>query len=307
MYVHRRADQITIWTPAKLNLFLEVLGRRPDGFHEIETVMVAVKLFDTLTFRVRESADVDFAVRLIPPASQPTRLTSVPQDSQNLVMRAIELLRQRFGITAGASVGLLKRIPAAAGLGGGSSDAAAALVAANLGWKLNVSRRQLTELASQLGSDVPFFLHSSLAVCRGRGERVERLPDHARRWFVIARPPVELSTADVYRQCRIPQVPRALPIEFSTAGRLTANPGGLFNRLQGAASQATDWIEKLRQAFARSGCGMHQMSGSGSSYFGVAQSAREARQLASRLKQYIAGQVFCACSYSSVAQPGGRD
>ena len=146
-----------VHAPAKLNLFLEVLGKRADGYHELATLMVPIRLFDTLSFEPTPAvagrpAPIEFSLRACDPASR------VPADSSNLVVRALDLLRERSGCESGAKVELFKRIPTAAGLGGGSSDAAAALRVANRAWQIRWETEKLSSLAAELGSDVPFFL-----------------------------------------------------------------------------------------------------------------------------------------------------
>ena len=212
-------------------------------------------------------------------------------------MKAVELLRSRAGVEAGADIQLTKRIPSAAGLGGGSSDAAAALVAANLCWNIGYSQQRLLELAAELGSDVPFFLRRGAAMCRGRGELLE--PLHAPRGlhFVIVRPPEGLSTAEVYRRCR--------PAEDGTdrrdsaalaaalhAGDLRRIAAGMFNRLQVAAEQMSPWVARLAAWFAELNLVGHQLTGSGSGYFGICRSARHARRAAARLSSRGAGSAF---------------
>src|SRR3954469_7342886 len=163
MNVRDPADGVEVLAPAKLNLFLEVLGRRPDGYHEVETLMVAVDLFDRLTFR--ESPSGEITLRCDDPG--------LPTGSENLAVRAAERLRDESGRRLGAHIDLHKSIPAGAGLAGGSSDAAAALAGLDRLWDLKTRPDRLATLASGLGSDVPFFLKAGAAICRGRGERVE--------------------------------------------------------------------------------------------------------------------------------------
>ena len=147
--------------PAKLNLFLEILGKRPDGFHEVETVMVTVGLFDTLVFKEEQSEHVRlrcFQAGQRSPADQHVEPEEpLPVDARNLVVRAANLLKDRTGVSRGVSIDLHKRIPAAAGLAGGSSDAAATLATLNRLWDLKLSRSELQSLAAELGSDIPFF------------------------------------------------------------------------------------------------------------------------------------------------------
>src|SRR5271166_3733614 len=176
MQIHRDAVGIVVQTPAKLNLFFEVLGKRSDGYHEIETLMCPISWYDTLCFRESSSEDLELECQRGSAASGRIGFEEVPRDGRNLVLRAVDLVRRRTGTKQGARLRLIKRIPTAAGLGGGSSDAAAALVAASLGWKLGLSLPELASLAAELGSDVPFFLNRGPAVCRGRGERIEPTP-----------------------------------------------------------------------------------------------------------------------------------
>lgn len=293
MNVHRPASSAIVQAPAKLNLFFEVLARRGDGYHEVETLMVPIDLCDTLfacadaSGRMRldcrwAAADSSEALGLLPPASE------------NLALRAAELLRRRAGVDAGLSLRLIKRIPAAAGLGGGSSDAAAALVAANAVWRLGWTRAALAELAAELGSDVPFFLDGRAAICRGRGERIEALADLPTWHFVVVRPPQGLSTAEVYAHCRVAERPHAVA---PLVGALRAGDGRnlrnlLFNRLQEAAESLSPWVGRVRRELARSDCLADQMTGSGTAYFGICRHARHARRVAGRLQARGIGRVF---------------
>lgn len=179
---------LTVQAPAKLNLTLDVLGRRPDGFHELESLMVTVGWFDTLTF-----APADGFTLWV------TGADGVPTDESNLVTRAATALATIADRSADAAICLHKRIPHEAGLGGGSSDAAAALLGLNELWGCGLSRDELSEVAATIGSDVPFFLCGSAAgVVRGRGERVEPIAAGPPRWALLAKPPVGLSTAAVF-------------------------------------------------------------------------------------------------------------
>ena len=190
MIIRSIAGGVEVLAPAKLNLFLEVLGRRPDGYHEIESVMVAVSLYDSLTFRDDPSGEI--SLRCNEPA--------LPVGGDNLVVMAAERLKASAGSLRGARIVLDKAIPAESGLAGGSSDAAATLVALDRLWDLRLPPERLLELAAEIGSDVAFFIHGPAAVCRGRGERVEPVLLKESYHFVLVRPPVGISTADVYRQ-----------------------------------------------------------------------------------------------------------
>ena len=294
--VHRHSAGVVARAPAKLNLFFEVLFRRADGFHEIETLMVPVSLYDTLELRDEPTGRISFSwewgVGLVRQAAVP--LGDIPEGSDNLVVKAVELLRHRAGIRRGAVIRLVKRVPVAAGLGGGSSDAAAALVAADAAWNLGWSGERLAALAAELGSDVPFFLARSAAICRGRGEKVDAVRTSHIVHAVLVCPPVGLSTAEVYRACRPAEKPwdcgplaRALGTQpAARLGRL------LFNRLQPAAESLSPWIGNLKKQFDKLDLPGHQMTGSGSGYFGICAGARQARRTAEKLRALKQGIVF---------------
>jgi 4-diphosphocytidyl-2-C-methyl-D-erythritol kinase len=290
----------TILAPAKLNLTLDVAARGSDGYHELSTLMVPVRWFDTLAFEPRVGergrlGTIEFSLR------GANFDAAVPTDCSNLVVRALELLRERSGCELGARVELVKRIPSGAGLGGGSSNAAAALRIANRGWDINWPLERLSALAAELGSDVPFFLAGGAAVCRGRGERVERVPTGVPLDVVIVKPAESLSTAEVYR--RFDELrPAGAALRSATAlaglvgdlrrGAVNKIAAWMSNSLQAAAASLSNWIEYAERVFAELGFAAHQLTGSGSAYFGICRHATQARRLASILKSRQLGQVF---------------
>jgi 4-diphosphocytidyl-2-C-methyl-D-erythritol kinase len=298
MQVHRNSVEIVVQTPAKLNLFFEVLGKRADGYHEIETLMCPIDLCDTVCFRGTASDGLELECRWGMASQGGSGFDDVPRDGRNLVWRAMELLRRRTGTAQGASLRLIKRIPTAAGLGGGSSDAAAALVAANLGWRLNLSLTELAAVAAELGSDVPFFLQNGAAVCRGRGELIEPAGGLGLMNFVVVRPPEGLATAAVYGVCRPSESPRALQplLDALRQGKLHESGRLLFNRLQSAAEQLSPWIVRLARLMDAEDCLGHGMSGSGSAYFAMFRSALQARRVAQRLRARDIGFVVAVQS-----------
>jgi 4-diphosphocytidyl-2-C-methyl-D-erythritol kinase len=294
--------------PAKLNLFLEITGQRGDGYHELETLMVPIRLADGLWFQATTPTDddgpgsIELEVRTRFAIRPPPQEGSVPIGSNNLIVRALELLQSRSGCRFGARVGLFKQIPMAAGLGGGSSDAAAALRLANIGWKLHWSTDRLAELAAEIGSDVPFFVYGGAAICRGRGERVERLPAMPTLHFVIAKPPCGLSAADVYRSYdRLGESERftdeGLPVSTQFMARCWGDlVHWMRNRLESAAALLSPWVDQSRKAFGELGFITHQLSGSGSAYFGVCRHAQHARRLANILRTRQLGLVYATRS-----------
>jgi 4-diphosphocytidyl-2-C-methyl-D-erythritol kinase len=297
--------------PAKLNLYLELLGRRTDGFHEVETLMVPIQLYDSVSFvpshpTAVQSGEIDLKVRICQPLTTAVNGAVIPAGANNLVVRALELLRQRSGCELGAKVELVKRIPSESGLGGGSSDAAAALKVGNIGWRLNWPMSRLAEVAAEIGSDVPFFLYGGAAVCRGRGEVVESLPAITTAHFVVVKPPVGLSTSEVYRAVdELPCSPESHAKSGSALANLlqglrscgAMNAGRrMRNALQHAASSLSPWVERLRAAFDRLDFVGHQLSGSGTAYFGVCRHAQHARRMANILRTRQLGLVYATRS-----------
>ncbi len=212
-----------------------------------------------------------------------------------MVVKAAERLRERSGCPHGASIELRKAIPAQAGLAGGSSDAAATLVALDRLWNLRTTPDQLDDLAGEIGSDVAFFRQGPAAICRGRGERVEALTLTRPLHFVLVCPPVGLSTADVYRNLPLPDRPRPIePVVDSLVGDRPAALGqSLFNRLQPVAETLEPALTRVRDALASLGPLLdgHLMSGSGSAYFGPAATKRAALAAAQHLETLGLGRV----------------
>jgi 4-diphosphocytidyl-2-C-methyl-D-erythritol kinase len=194
---------------------------------------------------------------------------------------------------------LYKRIPVQAGLGGGSSDAAAALVLANAAWGIDYSRGRLVEVAKDVGSDVPFFLSGGAAVCRGRGERVQRVPGLPRMHFVVVKPPASLSTAAVFEAWKEEASSRggvATLIELLRSGALSQAGRWRMNRLAAAAAALSPWIERILGELAKQSLCGRLMTGSGSACFGVARSAWHARRVARLLSGKDLGSVFATSS-----------
>jgi 4-diphosphocytidyl-2-C-methyl-D-erythritol kinase len=266
---------LVLQTSAKVNLALEVLGKRSDGYHEIATVMHAVDLFDRLTLEAAPSISLE------------TDDPALPTDERNLVVRAALLLRQAAGVGVGARLRLKKRIPVAAGLGGGSSDAAATLLGLNQLWDLRWPRERLEALAVELGMDVPFFLSRGPALATGRGERLEQLPAAGAYALVLVNPRVPVSAREAYE--RVPVGWRAEP---AGARRLvealgTRNPvrvgAALTNHLEGFVAPHLPAIGRMKAALLAAGALGAAMSGSGPTVFGLARSLDHARQIRQRV------------------------
>jgi 4-diphosphocytidyl-2-C-methyl-D-erythritol kinase len=264
-------------TPANVNLALEVLGKRADGYHEISTVLQAVDLFDRLTV---EEADT---------LSLVTNDSDLPTDGTNLIIRAARTLGAVVGVAGGAAVRLEKRIPIAAGLGGGSSDAAATLWALNRLWGLRWARARLAEVAAGIGMDVPFFLGPGRALGTGRGERIQPLPGGGGYALVLVNPNFPLSARDVYD--RVPRGWSREPtgtwevieaLRSRSAARLAA---ALVNGLEPVLEPDVPAITQMKAALMAAGALGAAMTGSGPTVFGVARSLDHARQIRQRVSR----------------------
>lgn len=284
-----------IHAPAKLNVYLNVLGKRPDGYHDIETLICPVRVFDTLLIEPTRDATPGSVALSVDRSGARGVADDTPADDDNLVVRALRALWSACGVAASCRVRLVKRIPTQAGLGGGSSDAAAALVAANRVWRLGFGVAELERVASQVGSDVPGLVHGQPVVCRGRGERVEPAAIPAGVPCVIVRPEAGLSTAAVYRRCEGDMAPDPSRLtslqEAWRAGRLDRLRGLMSNALQPAAESLSHVIGAVRTMFSEAPFVAHQMTGSGSAYFGVCSSDRHARRIAAWLRSQRVGWV----------------
>jgi 4-diphosphocytidyl-2-C-methyl-D-erythritol kinase len=302
MLMRRAESALRVWTPAKVNLFLEVLARRSDGYHELATLMTAVSLYDTLEFT--EGPPGATALHCDHP--------SLSTGPENLVCRAVELTRRHSGRSDGVAIRLWKRIPMAAGLAGGSSDAAATLAGLNRLWRLGWERARLAELGAELGSDVAFFLTSPpqpsptrgegeesppplggrvgvggglAAWCTGRGERVERLRLGRTLDFVLVTPPVGLSTVEVFRGVTVPSEPQsgAAIRQAATEGDVSELGRRLHNRLQPAAERLCPAVAELMARLAGLGPAGQLMTGSGSTVIALCRSPSEALTVARAL------------------------
>lgn len=257
--------------PAKINLFLHVLGRRGDGYHEIQSAMAPIALSDTLDFALRDDGRIVREGDLTGPIEE------------DLAVRAAQALQRHAALApaqpgrAGVTIGVEKRIPVGAGLGGGSSDAATTLIALNRLWGLRLAHEALVAVGQQLGADVPFFLGDGPAFVEGIGERCTALALPA-AWYLIVYPKAHVSTAQIFSDPKLTRDTKRTTIAGFSAELSEARPG-LFgtNDLEPVArarfpqvDEALRLLEPLRPA---------RMSGSGSAVFCVLRSAREAQQL----------------------------
>lgn len=281
MQAHR---YLNLPAPAKLNLFLHLMGRRADGYHELQSVFVAIGLSDTLDFTCRSDGQLERSGELIGPLEG------------DLALRAARALQTASACPLGAHIHVEKRIPAGSGLGGGSSDAATTLIALNRLWGLNWPREKLASIGLTLGADVPFFLGASPALVEGIGERLRALPNDLAGpalWAIVVYPQVHLSTAAVFTSVGLTYQPkletiRALSEVFCPADNPLCEPGLIgHNALQAAAvSQAPEIgaaLKALDQTLGRPGAA--RMTGSGSAVFALTSQEARAKEAAEQLAQ----------------------
>jgi len=282
-------DAVAIAAPAKLNLSLAILARRSDGFHEIESLMVPVSLADRLVVRAVDTPGVRLRVRFGGRLAQPAGAVlcrDVPADDSNLVVRAARRVAEAAGIERGLDVELTKEVPSGAGLGGGSSDAAAMLRAAAFVWGLDWPTARLAEIGAGIGSDVPWFFAGIPAIAAGRGERIEPVAGLPPLHAVIACPAAGLSTPAVYGRCVPDQTRAGETARLVTAlarGDLRAAGELMHNGLEAAARSLSADIDRLLAALSAAGAVRPMLTGSGSACFAITRTDREARAIAARL------------------------
>lgn len=264
---------------AKINLTLDVLGKRADGYHELATIMQAVDLYDTLC--LTEILEETVQLRCDRPELNSTG---------NLAARAAILLRQRMQIRRGVLLELHKSIPIAAGLGGGSSDAAAVLLALQRWWRLPLSTSDLLEMAAQLGSDVPFFLSGGLALCEGRGERVTSLAPHwpaSLRWLLLVKPAIAVSTAAVFGSLPVSDYSDGMHSQAVRAAlekRCDLPTQHLHNGLERGVLEHYPAVARARSDLLKAGAQLVRLSGSGPTLFAPFGNLVQARETLNRMQ-----------------------
>lgn len=277
---------LILQSPAKTNLYLRVLGRRPDGYHNISTVFQRVDLCDTISFTRRSGSGIRIH------CDHP----DVPTGPGNLIAKAIKTLFGQYDIRDGIEIRLKKRIPVAAGLAGGSTNAATAIFAVNRMWKLGLSRAQMCEIGARIGSDVPFFLMDcSFAHGTGRGEILSPVRTPLKLWQVIVTPRIKLTSGSVYQglNLKLTKVRDDANILIRNLKIKNLNKIGQFlvNDLEAPIVRRCPQLEKLKTRLSEAGATGSLISGSGPSVFGMAGNQRQAEQLKEQLSRRFS-QVF---------------
>jgi 4-diphosphocytidyl-2-C-methyl-D-erythritol kinase len=272
---------------AKINRSLKVFGKRPDNLHEIVTVLQTISLKDELTFVFRD--DLDLALSCDVP--------DIPVDNTNLVLRAAERLRHETKVELGASINLVKRIPAQGGLGGGSSNAAVTLVALNQLWGTGLDLAQLARIGSTVGSDVPFFLTGGTCIGEGTGDQISPLADGPVEHLIVITPAVGVSTAAAYQALNAPSLTTTestsiLARSFGASVSASWNQRALENDFEGVIFEMKPEIKRVKMALLEAGARDALLAGSGSSVFGIFGDEVARAQAAAEMKSETGWRLF---------------
>ncbi|RLB32474.1 MAG: 4-(cytidine 5'-diphospho)-2-C-methyl-D-erythritol kinase [Deltaproteobacteria bacterium] len=274
--------------PAKLNIRLKITGTRADGYHELVSIMVPITLFDFLEIRKKRSPGIELACEGI----------QAPGGEKNLVFRAASSFFSRSGVSGGVFIKLAKNIPVAAGMGGGSSDAAATLLLLNDIFEKPLSTKELHTLALELGADVPFFLLCKPCLARGIGEILEPLNHWPSTWYVVITPPAQVSTAWAYANAKLELTKdEYIFIHKKLRDEQIVVSSVLENDLEKVTSARFPIIHEIKELLLEAGAEGALMTGSGPSVFGVFASSKRAHQARERLFPKNLGRVFVATEW----------
>lgn len=276
--------KLSVKAPAKINLALDVLHKRPDGFHEVEMIMTNVDLADRLELTELRRNEI-----VIESTSG-----FVPDDQRNLAYQAAALLKKKFNVNQGISIKIDKQIPVAAGLAGGSSDAAAALRGLNDLWEIGLSNDELAEIGSEIGSDVAFCVHGGTALAKGRGEIIQPMDAPPPCWVILAKPSIGVSTAEVYRRLRTAEMKHPdvrgmmQAIEEKDYEAICQRLG---NVLEDVTLKLHPEVRQIKEKMESLGADGVLMSGSGPTVFGLTRHESRMQRIYNGLRGFC-GQVY---------------
>jgi 4-diphosphocytidyl-2-C-methyl-D-erythritol kinase len=264
----------------KINLGLDVVRKREDGYHELRMIMQTVGLYDELKMRVIPEDEIRLSVNL----------SFLPTNKNNLIYKAIELIKEEFSITKGVEVRLEKRIPVAAGMAGGSSNAAAALVGMNRLFQLGLSKKQLMEYGVRLGADVPYCIMRGTALSEGIGEILTPLPPMPKCYILLAKPGISVSTKYVYQNLNVNQLTDHPDIDGIASALKVGDLKGICDRLSNVLETVTikdhPMIEEIKQFMVEQGAMNALMSGSGPTIFGIFENRNQAKKALENMRQF---------------------
>lgn len=291
-------NRLVINSYAKLNLYLKVLGKRKDNYHNLETVFERISLCDRITLTLRH----DKEIRII------SSCQNIPKDSSNLAYKSAKLLQDSFDFDKGVDIRIIKRIPVGSGMGGGSSNAACVLTGLNKLWHLNLSQQKLAFFARKLGADVPFFIYNTpFALGTERGDKIKKLTklNKLKLWHVLVVSRIKVPTQLIYEKLddadahgntiealTIPEFNVKLITSALSCKGFSLTSGMLFNSLEEITCGLYPEIRQIKEKLAGLGLGSVLMSGSGSTVFGIVDSRKEAVSLSGQLEGNKFWQVF---------------
>lgn len=287
-------DEITLKALAKINLGLDVVRRREDGYHEVRMIMQTIHLYDLLEIqKIREPG-----IQIV------SNLSFLPVNENNLVYKAARLLQEEFALTDGISVKLTKRIPVAAGMAGGSTDAAAMLYAMNQLYDLGLSRRELMKRGVQIGADVPYCLMRGTALAEGIGEKLTQLPPMIKCPVLIAKPSISVSTRFVYQNLKLDEQTNHPDIDALMKDIREKDFDGVCAHMENVLESVTipnyPVIAEIKQQMMRSGAKASMMSGSGPTVFGLFEDGETAKRALREMKRSgLAKQVYLTTIYNN--------
>ena len=284
-------NSFTLRSFAKINWFLRILGKRDDGFHELCTVFQTVSLHDRLTFF--ESDEINLSCDN----------ENIPTGEKNLIIKAAKILNEKFNVKRGAKIHLEKRIPAPGGLGGGSSNAAVALLGLSKLWQIKPSFEELSELGSKLGSDVPFFFHGGTAFGTGRGTKIFEMNDLEEKYILIVTPNIAVSTADAFARLNAAHLTNKAPKSIlqicrNEAQALDLRQTELINDFEKTVFEKEFETRRVKEKLTAYGSVCALLSGSGASVFGVFDTEEKLKIAAEKLKSEKKWRVFSVSTIS---------
>ena len=274
------AQPLELKAYAKVNLGIDVIGKRPDGYHEVRMIMQTVNLYDRITMEKNDSGQLILS----------TNLPYLPVNEKNLVYRAIDMIRNAYGITDGVTASIVKRIPIAAGMAGGSSDAAAAFVGMNQLFHLGITQQELMDYGVKLGADIPYCIMRGTALSEGIGEILTPLPPIPNCWFLIVKPTFSMSTKFVYENLYLDEIAVHPDIDGMKEALYQRDLIGVTDRMENVLEQVTKKhypaIGEIKDIMRKEGALNALMSGSGSTVFGIFKSKETAEKAAAACHEH---------------------
>lgn len=265
--------------PAKINLSLDILGKRADGFHEVEMIMTTIDLSDRIELHPLEDNDIKVSLES----------RYVPNDERNLAFKAAKIIKETYNIKKGIHIKMVKNIPVSAGLGGGSSDAAAVLRGLNKLWSIGITTEKLADLGLEIGSDVPFCVVNSTALVKGRGEIIQKLPSPPPCWIVLAKPDLGVSTKTIFQKVVVEKLTHPNTNEIIHAlkdrdfSRLSNNLG---NSLEDITLELYPEVRRLMDNMKQVGSSNVLMSGSGPTVYSLVEHEKKAQRIYNGLRGF---------------------